>query len=148
MKIICNHGYFKVYQDAIGEVARFNSRFNFDLTFKDDYFTFAGTLDVPDYSILGRPILGNVAIKTCEDFRPWEVMRKNGLVYNHTLKTVVPIASITDVIGANQTSLAYSSSKNLYMPGSYDNDWSQITGYLCSLDFSLFTFYYTEFYYD
>jgi hypothetical protein len=149
MKIVCLHGYFIVTEHAVGDIATFNSLYEQDLTAKDDHYTFSAISDVPLYSLLATPFLGNTAIQTYADHRPWELFRKNQLVYNFLTGQVVPIASqMTYITELNRVKPAYLQSKSLFMPGSVTTDWQQITGYVCSFDVKSSNYYYSDIFYE
>lgn len=145
MKVTCQHGYFMFREDRPGEVARFNSYFDQDLTAKDDYYTFAALVDAPEYSIIGSSYLGLVATATFQG-KPWEVMRANGFVYSFIAGLFLPLATVSgkvDFVKRND----YFSSNGLIQPGYGNNSWSQITGYSADIKLDSWVFNYTEFFY-
>jgi hypothetical protein len=149
MKIVCLHGYFKVTEHAVGEIAAFNSVYAQDLVAKEDYYTFEALVDAPEYSVIGQTYLGNVAVKTYADHRPWEIFRQNSLVYNFQTGAVVPIASQTSYTAQlSRVKPAYYQDVSLYVPGSMTPAWQQITGYVCAFDVKRSTFFYSDIFYD
>jgi hypothetical protein len=146
VRLTCLHGFFIVKEDAVGEIAKFNSIYSQDLTARHDYYTFALLAESPIYSISPSAWLGAVTSKTfCGE--PWEIMRENGLVYNISAREVQQIASITTQAQLNRLRTCWSS-RGLVQPGSLTTEWEKITGYQCAFDFSNLNFYYTEFFYD
>lgn len=143
MIINCIHGYFIVREQIEGEVARFNSLFEQDLTAKDDYFTFAGLVHSPEHSLIAQPFLGIPAIASYAG-KPWEVFEQNSFVYDFTLQSVTTILSVTNRVTLNRRADSWFM-KGLIQPGSVTSDWQRITGYTCHLDiFHSLTHNYSE----
>lgn len=116
MKIKCLHGFFIFEETSIGQVSDFVRRFGFSIVPYAGRYTFESIAEAPNYSIKGKTILGNVALKNFEG-EPWEVFEKNELVYDFLNDIVVPISSIiqeTQVIQAGNRFV----SPGLILPGS------------------------------
>lgn len=147
MKITCLHGYFIFRESAVGDVARFAEFYKQTLVAVDDFYTFEGIAEAPDYSIAGVPYLGIPAVETFEG-KPWEVFEANGFAFNHFLGTLVPIAAVTTDVQMELLRTHYRSS-GLILPGSASRDtWQKITGYNCFWDISALKFNYTELFYE
>jgi hypothetical protein len=145
MRITCLHGYFFFREQQPGEVAKYNSRFGQDLTKKDDYYTFAGLVDAPSYSIALKPYLGIPATSTFAG-NPWEVMEKNNLVYDFQTATVRPSISIVTLVDPVRT-YDYFTLQGLIQPGSLTRDWDRIVGYTAEFDTARMKFSYSELFY-
>ena len=142
MKIKCLHGYFMIEETVAGEASRFVSRFGLDLEPVDNYFTFSGLEEAPDFALAGLPYLDAVTTKTFAG-RPWEVMRENELVFNFDTGLVVPIATITQMFNY---SLAgnYWVSNGLILPGSLTDEGKRVTDYAAWFSFDTLKFKYSE----
>ena len=121
MRIQCKHGFFIFRESKVGEISDFMSLTGLSLAPREDYYTFETLQNAPDYSLIGKPLVGGaVAIKTFQG-APWEVFEANGLVYDFTLDLVVPIATI---IAKTKVKLAgnYFVSPGLILPGSLTDE--------------------------
>lgn len=142
MKLICSHGYFKLEEFTQGEFSDFMSYSGLAIERNGDHFTFDGLVDAPKYSIAGGKYLGCPTTETFEG-EPWEVMRANGLVYNFSNGTVVPIETVL-------TSVHLSSAGNFYdaggmiQPGSVTDDGKRVTDYAASFSIGQLAFRYSE----
>ncbi len=142
MRVNCLHGYFIFKETYAGEVSEFMALTKMDLSLVDDYFTFSDLVDAKNYSVAGNPYLSGTATKTCEG-RPWQVMRKNGLVYDFKASAVVPIIGVTQFIELQGTE-NYFLSGGLILPGSVMNDGSRVTDYSAWFNFDLMKFKYSD----
>lgn len=146
MKITCIHGYFIFREQSVGEIAKFNSLYDQDLTAFDDYYTFSLLVDSPIYTISGTSWLGVLANASfCG--KPWELMRENSFVYNVQSSQIVAISTVTNRASITRTYADYLA-RGLIQPGSFDANYQRITGYNGILDFSTLNFYYSELFYD
>lgn len=129
MRIDCAHGYFRFSETAPGQLARFTSRYGFELARArgGEWFTFADLLEAPDYSIAGGTFLGAPTAVTFEG-DPSEVMRQNGLVYNFALGLVVPLASIVQSAPISAAGDVFVST-GMILPGTVTDDGSRVTDY-------------------
>lgn len=121
MRIQCKHGYFIFRESKVGEISDFMSLTGLALAPKDDFYTFETLIDAPNYSLVGKPILGlTPAIKTFEG-EPWEVFKENQIVYDFTKDLVVPLLSINST---TRVKLAgnYLVSPGLILPGSLTDE--------------------------
>ncbi len=133
MRIECLGGFFKFYEDEIGDISRFCDLYNLELDRDGDYFTFPELIDAPEYSILGAPYLGLVGLATYGG-KPWDVMYQNEMVYSLKLGLVVPIASIVlPVLVYNCGS--YFLTEGLIQPGSFSLDAKRVIGYSAQFSF-------------
>ncbi len=142
MRIKCQHGYFKFFEDAPGEISRFASIYGFELEPKDDYYTFSFLLDAPEYSFIGKPYLGLPAIKKFAG-HPWEVMRENNFIYDFTLDMMRLIQTVilkSDLKEAGN----YFVSSGLLMPGSFRDDGKRVKEYTAWMIWSTSKFKYSE----
>lgn len=121
MKLRCLHGYFIFEETAIGQVADFMGYTGFELVPKDGYFTFASLAEAPVFSLAGAPLLlGTPATVTFEG-RPWEVFKANGVIYDFTTDTLVPIASVIQKTEIKEAGNRYWS-PGLILPGTITED--------------------------
>lgn len=134
MKVDCLHGYFKFYDDTIGQINHFVSLYGLPIVRSNDHFTFEALVDAPDYSIEGGLYLGALSTKTFEG-DPWEVMKENKLVYNFNLSKVVRIETITDAIVISPSVYFFLSSSGMIQPGSVTEDGLRVTDYSASYSF-------------
>lgn len=142
MRITCLHGYFIIREDALGEVAKFNSYYGLDLVAKDDYYTFELLAGAPEYSQAALAFLDYPALTTYAG-KPWEIMERNGLVYDFTLRSLRPVLSVTLLASITRTHSDWIS-RGLILPGSLLKDLSRIVGYQGGVDLSTFNYYYSE----
>lgn len=142
MKVTCIHGYFIVTEDEPGDIAKFNSHYDQDLVRKDWYYTFQALADIPTESILGKPFLNLVGLKTYAG-KPWHLMEQNGFVYDFINGLLVPIASVVAKVDPVQLLDGYSTG-GLIQPGSISKTWQRISGYRGHVDCEYFTFDYSE----
>jgi hypothetical protein len=145
MRVNCIHGYFKFFEEAAGEIARFSETFEMAMVQVEDYFTFETLADAPDYSLVGHPYLNAVGI---ENFSgpPWEVMRANRLVYDFRYDLVVPIMTIIEAANI-QSANNYFYSSSLILPGAIKT-LQRVTDYSGFLPADLIRVRYTMVEYD
>lgn len=134
-----------VTEDAVGEIAKFNSLYGMDLTSKDDHYTFLALKDAPEYSVVGKTYLNLVATKTYAG-NPWEVFAENSFIYDFSFKILRPIVSVVNQVNLVRA-LSFYYTKGLVLPGSVTSDNKKITGYQCRFDFKTLNFNYSEVYY-
>lgn len=146
MKIRCQHGFFSFEEMASGEISRFISLFELDLVAEKNYFTFETLKNAPRYSLAGGTYLGAPALFTFEG-EPWEVMRKNSLVYDFINNEVVPIASITQRVTID-LGVNYFLSNGLILPGSITKDGLRVKDYSAWYLFGSSKFRYSEVSYE
>lgn len=142
MTINCQHGYFRFYEDVIGDAGHFNSFFGLDLVRDQDFFTFSRLESAPKYSLLGKTYLGAVTTQSFQG-EPWEVMEANGLVYNFQTGLLVQILSITTQIELFQSQYCFIS-KGLILPGSLTKDGKRVKSYQGHYSFRTQRFKYSE----
>lgn len=143
MKIQCLHGYFKFYENRVGELSDFMEYSGLSLVAKSDYYTFSALENAPKHSLAGKELFpGFVAIKTFEG-EPWEIFKENACVFNFLTNKVVPIASIT-----NQTQVNFAgnrlTSPGLLLPGSLVQTGRKVQDYLTYYTTSRASWLYSE----
>lgn len=141
MKVRCIHGYFIFEETRAGQLSEFMSLTGFELESNGDHFTFSDLVDAPNYSFLAKPYLLIPAIKTFEG-HPWEVMRKNKLVYDFTKGLVVPLFSVTALAPVTEGS-NYFLSTGMIVPGSLTEAGLRVTDYAAFFDYQQKTFKYS-----
>lgn len=143
MKINCLHGYFKFFETRAGEISEFMSLFEgLSIVAKEDHYVFEFLEDAPTHSIAGGTFLGVPTISTFEG-PPWEVMRKNGIVYDFNTGLALPIASVLQRVSVSQAA-NYFLSPGLLLPGSFMKDGTRITDYNGYFVFDSNKFKYSE----
>lgn len=146
MRFRCQHGYFFFEEERPGEMSTFVSTTGFDLVAFENYYTFTGLVDAPDFSLKGGAYLDAIATKTFEG-KPWEVMRQNGLVYDFTKELVVPIATVVSQLVLNEGP-EYFFSDFFLIPGSRNASGQKVTSYSGIARADTTKFRYTEVGYD
>lgn len=127
MRIECNHGYFKFWEDKVGQVSDFISRYGLAIEFFNGDFIFSDLVDAPDFSIKGGTFLGCPTTETFEG-HPWEVMRANRIVYDFSTGRVVPIDTILQTVKLKAYGNFFRAS-GMIIPGSVMEDGSRVTDY-------------------
>jgi hypothetical protein len=127
MRVDCLHGYYKFSETQAGQLAQFANLFGLDLERSGDHFTFSDLVDAPSYSLAGGTFLGCPTLFTMEG-PPWEVMRKNKLVYDFQKGLVVPILAIITIAAVNQSGFSFVSN-GMILGGSVTEDGSRVTDY-------------------
>lgn len=127
MIIKCRHGFFTFEEESPGEISKFASFFDASLVSYRGTFTFEELSEAAEYSILSKPYLGVPAIKTFEG-DPWEIMAENDLVYDLSLKSVVPIETIVTSASVIKSDFFYYQEK-LIQPGSFLSGGGRVLGY-------------------
>jgi hypothetical protein len=127
MKIECLHGYYKFSETQSGELSHFASLFGLELERSGDHFTFSDLVDAPTHSLTGGTFLGAPTLFAMEG-PPWEVMRKNKLVYDFQKGLVVPILAILTVCDFVQAGFNFVSN-GMILGGSVTEDGSRVTDY-------------------
>lgn len=146
MKVRCSHGFFFFEEESVGEISRFCSNFGFEIVSKDFYYTFAGLLLALDYSFENQSYLGVTALYTFEG-TPWEVMRRNRLIFDFTTGTVKSIDTITTPLRLSAAA-NYFYADGLIMPGSLDPRGRRVTDFTGEFQDDGMKFRYTEVQYD
>ena len=146
MRVRCAHGYFFFHEDETGELARFASRYELSIVPKDWYYTFETLADAPNYSLKNLSYLGTPASERFSG-QPWEVMRKNRLVYDFSDDTVKPIASVTTPLVISE-SRDYLFAGGLLLPGSVNSRGQRVTDFTGTFASDGLKFRYTEVLYD
>lgn len=92
-----------------------------------EHYTFTDLVDAPEYSLVGKDLLGVPATQTFEG-EPWEVFEANGLVYNFSTGLVVPIESIVQNVSLGLAGNRYTSN-GLILPGSLTDSGDRVKDY-------------------
>jgi len=71
LKIDCLHGFFIFREVEVGQVSDFMSLTGLSLVKWRDAYTFEAIKDAPDFSIIGKTVLGVPATETFEGGRGW-----------------------------------------------------------------------------
>ncbi len=138
MIIECLHGYYKFSETKPGQLSEFANLYGLELERNGDHFTFSDLVDAPNYSLTGGLFLGAPCIFTVEG-PPWEVMRKNKLVYDFQKGLVVPILAVTTVCDFVQAGFTFVSN-GMILGGSITEDGSRVTDYAAFFDQSKFKY--------
>lgn len=142
MKVRCSHGYFFFEEESAGELARFTSRYGFEIVSVDNYWTFEELAEAPRFSLKNLAYLGSPAIETFEG-NPWDVMRKNKLVFDFTDFTVKPISTVVLPLKLDAAQY-YSFSDGLILPGSVAKDGTRVTDFTAQFNADALKVRYTE----
>lgn len=138
MRIDCLHGYYKFSETDPGQLSKFASLFGLELERSGDHFTFADLVDAPTHSLTGGTFLGAPTLFAMEG-PPWEVMRKNKLVYDFAKGLVVPSLAILTVCEFVQAGFTFVSN-GMILAGSVTEDGSRVTDYSAFYDRGLFRY--------
>ncbi len=138
MIIECLHGYYKFSETSPGQLSDFANLYGFELERNGDHFTFSDLVDAPNYALLGGLFLGSPCLFTIEG-PPWEVMRKNKLVYDFTKGLVVPALTIVNVCDYKQAGFKFVSN-GMILAGSVTEDGSRVTDYAAFFDKGKFSY--------
>jgi hypothetical protein len=128
MRILCRHGHFAFYPNTVSDIARFCKYFDTLLIREQDYYTYAGLLNAPSYSLTGKPYLNIPAVETFEG-KPWEVMKQNGFVFHLGLKVLVPKVTIVNLVDLSLVGYYFVAGGALVQPGSRMATGGQILSY-------------------
>lgn len=142
MKIDCLHGYYKFSEIRAGEVSLFRTLTSFDLVLVEGEFIFQALIDAPKYSIAGGTYFGAPCVKTFAG-EPWEIMEKNGLVFDFIKGQVVPILTIVEpveILSSNN----YLISNGMIKAGSLTDEGLRVTDYAAHYLFDSGKFNYSE----
>ncbi len=148
MRVRCLHGYFFFEEDTVGEIARFCGIYDLTLVPKDWYYTFEDLEEAPDYSIKATAYISPLALCT-ETFAgtPWDVMRKNKLVYDFTAGKVKKIETVTTILRLEEAQ-NYFYADGLLLPGSINKNGQRVTDFTGQFRADALKFKYTEVFYD
>ncbi len=134
MRILCRHGHFAFFPVHAGDISRFVSYYDLALARDEDYYTFPLLVGASRYSLQGKPYMGVPAIATFEGDRPWDVLRRNSLVYSLAKKALVAKASIMIQANPIQAGYYYIGESQLIQPGSLDKQGRRILSYDAEFD--------------
>lgn len=116
MRVLCLHGYFIFEPSRVSDISKLNSIYRAGLVKRQGRgFTFARLSGIEDYSLEGKTYIDTVADFTFEG-KPWEVMRKNGIVFDFTEDASFPVEMIDDTLNPRLGRFTYSAN-GLIVPG-------------------------------
>lgn len=141
MKIRCDHGFFRFYEEYSGEASDFMFKYEVELEVKDNYFTFKQIAGAMDYSLFNKPYLSSIANKTFQG-KPWEVFKANKFTFDFLLGLVIPIDSVTYEARLDNAGNVYKSLA-LIVPGTIDQSGNRIISYLCFFNSNRSTYTYS-----
>lgn len=142
MRVRCLHGYFIFDEMRQGQISDFMNLTGLDLVSKDNYYTFDGLEDAPNYSLVGKNLLNIPAIALFEG-NPWEVFEANEVVFDFTTGLLVPIASIARIIEIKQAGNMFVSN-GLIQPGSLTAEGKRVKDYAAWFSRDRLTWHYSE----
>lgn len=142
MRVKCLHGYFIFEETKVGQISQFMSYSGVPLVPKDNYYTFEKLLDAPNYSLIGKDLLGYVATKTFEG-DPWLVFEENQVVYDFTLDMMRLISSVTKTTTVRNVGNRFYS-PGLILPGSLTAEGSRVKDYTAWFSRDRLTWLYSE----
>ncbi len=128
MRVLCRHGHIALYPRRASDVNTFAASFGVEIEREEDYYTFSGLIDAPEYSLKGSPYLDLPATITFQG-KPWDVMKENNFLYNIALKKLVPKASIVAITEITQKGLFYVCNTSILQPGVRTRSGDQILSY-------------------
>ena len=136
------HGFFIFEDFKTSQISDYMALTGFSIVKKNDYYTFEKLQNAPDYSIIGKPILGAVATKTFEGY-PWDVFEKNGLVYDFSTNLVKPILTVVSKTNINVGN-GYFVAKGLILPGAINQNGQRVKSFSAFYSRDRQTWLYTE----
>lgn len=117
VRVKCDHGFYKFYPVSHDDLQRFTSLHNITLVKSRDFYTFPLLAELGTFSIRGLAYGGAVAIFSFQG-EPWEVMRKNNLVYDMETKLILPKSSVIKIVKVLEAGNYYFSDSNIIQAGS------------------------------
>lgn len=142
MRVRCLHGYFIFDEMRQGQISDFMNLTGLSLVPKDNYYTFEGLEDAPEYSLLGKTYLNLPAVALYEG-KPWEVFEANEFVFDFTTGLLVPITSIARIIEIKQAGNMFVSN-GLILPGSLTTEGKRVKDYAAWFSRDRLTWHYSE----
>ena len=142
MRVRCLHGYFIFNEMRQGQISDFMNLTGLSLVSKDNYYTFEGLEDAPEYSLVGKTLLNLPAIALFEG-KPWEVFEANEMVFDFTTGLLVPITSIARIVEIKQAGNMFVSN-GLIQPGSLTADGKRVKDYAAWFSRDRLTWHYSE----
>lgn len=142
MRVRCLHGYFIFDEMRQGQISDFMNLTGLSLVSKDNYYTFEGLEDAPEYSLLGKNYLNLPAVALYEG-KPWEVFEANEFVFDFTTGLLVPIVSITRLIEIKQAGNLFVTN-GLIQPGSLTKEGKRVKDYAAWFSRDRLTWHYSE----
>ena len=142
MRVRCLHGYFIFNEMRQGQISDFMNLTGLSLVSKDNYYTFEGLEDAPEYSLVGKTLLNLPAIALFEG-KPWEVFEANEMVFDFTTGLLVPITSIVRIIEIKQAGNMFVTN-GLIQPGSLTADGKRVKDYAAWFSRDRLTWHYSE----
>jgi len=142
MRVRCLHGYFIFDEMRQGQISDFMNLTGLSLVPKDNYYTFEGLEDAPEYSLLGKTYLNLPAVALYEG-KPWEVFEANEFVFDFTTGLLVPIVSITRLVEIKQAGNLFVTN-GLIQPGSLTTEGKRVKDYAAWFSRDRLTWHYSE----
>lgn len=142
MRVRCIHGYFIFDEMRQGQISDFMNLTGLSLVPKDNYYTFEGLEDAPEYSLLGKTYLNLPAVALYEG-KPWEVFEANEFVFDFTTGLLVPIVSITRLVEIKQAGNLFVTN-GLIQPGSLTVEGKRVKDYAAWFSRDRLTWHYSE----
>lgn len=142
MRVRCIHGYFIFDEMRQGQISDFMNLTGLSLVPKDNYYTFEGLEDAPEYSLLGKTYLNLPAVALYEG-KPWEVFEANEFVFDFTTGLLVPIVSITRLVEIKQAGNLFVTN-GLIQPGSLTVEGKRVKNYAAWFSRDRLTWHYSE----
>lgn len=142
MRVRCLHGYFIFDEMRQGQISDFMNLTGLSLVSKDNYYTFEGLEDAPEYSLLGKNYLNLPAVALYEG-KPWEVFEANEFVFDFTTGLLVPIVSITRLVEIKQAGNLFVTN-GLIQPGSLTKEGKRVKDYAAWFSRDRLTWHYSE----
>jgi hypothetical protein len=142
LKIRCDHGHYRFYEEQMGDLSRFATRFDVELVPEDDFYTFAPIKEAKNYVLAGGLYLNVPCINTYAGNK-WDIMRQNNIVFDFVLGTGRIIDTVTDFVTFKRSSKYYIS-QGLVPSGSFIAIGTRLVSYTCHLNFNALKFYYSE----
>lgn len=142
MKIKCIDGYFIFEPQKLTQLSDFIYLTGFDLVRHKDFYTFRYLSELESFCVKGINF-GNLTAKITYEGEPWDILNKNGFVYDFNLNALRDINGVTTVIGLRKAE-NYFISNGLIQPGSINGRGLKIKGYECYFSRAFNTFKYSE----
>ncbi len=137
MRVLCRHGHFAFYPATGEDLTRFQRLFKVALVAEQDFYTFSALQGLPRWSQTLRPFGLLPATVNYEGRNAWDVMLQNSFVYSLATETLIPAATVVQIISLPETLNAYLSPKPLLQPGVRLVDGSVLLGYSGELDLKM-----------
>jgi len=142
MKIKCINGFFIFEPQTLTQLSDFIYLTGFNIVRFKDYYTFKILSELPNFSIKDLSF-SNLTAKTTSEGEPWDLLDRNGFVYDFTLNQLRLFDSVTQVVDLRQAQ-SYFLSNGLIQPGALTIGGSKIKSYECFFSRTVNSFKYSE----